>query len=100
MTNGKGETATRDVTVSRDKEAGTSTRSVDYTGFDGKSASVDSTRTRTADGMTIDRTVVTPNGRTIEHDVVKTCDKAAGNCTTTVTHQTTPPPAPAPAPAP
>ena len=71
-------------------------RSVDYTGFDGRSASVDTTRTRTADGMTLDRTVVTPNGRTIEHEVVKACDKAAGKCTTTVTHETTPPPAPAP----
>lgn len=93
VTNGKGETATRDVSVNRDRQAGTSTRSVDYTGFDGRSTSVDSTRTRTADGMTLERNVTTPNGRTIEHDVVKSCDKAAGKCTTTVTHEVTPPPA-------
>jgi len=90
-TNARGETATRNVDVSRDKDAGTSTRSVDYTGFDGKTASVDSTRTRTANGFTVDRDTVTPNGTTISHDVVKSCDKAAGGCTTTVTHETTPP---------
>ena len=88
-----GRTASRDVAVSRDKAAGTSTLRGGYTGFDGKTASVDATRTRTADGMTIDRTVQTPNGRTIEHDVVKSCDRAAGKCTTTVTHEVTPPPA-------
>ncbi len=93
VTNAQGQTATRDVVVSRDRDAGTATRSVDYTGFDGRSASVDSTRTRTADGMTLERNVTTPNGRTIEHDVVKSCDKAAGKCTTTVTHEVTPPPA-------
>jgi len=91
VTNAKGETATRNVDVSRDREARTSTRSADYTGFDGRSATVDSTRTRTENGMTIDRNVVTPNGATISHDVVKTCDKTAGGCTTTVTHATTPP---------
>jgi len=91
VTNARGETATRNVDVSRDKDAGTSTRSVDRTGFDGRSSSVDSTRTRTENGFTIERNVVTPNGTTISHDVVKTCDKAAGGCTTTVTHDTTPP---------
>jgi hypothetical protein len=91
VTNGLGQTATRNVEVSRDKEAGTSTRSVDRTGFDGRSASVDSTRTRTDDGFTIDRNIVTPNGTTISRDVVKTCDTAAGGCTTTVTRETTPP---------
>ena len=94
VTNAQGQTATRDVVVSRDAAAGTSTRSVDYTGFDGKTASVDATRTRTENGMTLDRQVRTPNGTTIDHDVVKTCDKAAGKCTTTVTHEVTPPPAP------
>ena len=94
VTNARGETATRNVDVSRDRDAGTSTRSVDRTGFDGRSASVDSTRTRTANGLTIERDVVTPNGTTVSHDVVKTCDRAAGGCTTTVTHDTTPPAAP------
>ncbi len=94
VTNARGETATRNVDVSRDRAAGTSTRSVDFTGFDGRSAAVDSTRTRTENGMTIERNVVTPNGATISHDVVKTCDKAVGGCTTTVTHQTTPSAAP------
>ncbi|MCU0760166.1 MAG: hypothetical protein MUF07_13345 [Steroidobacteraceae bacterium] len=93
VTNAEGQVATRDVAVSRDREAGTATRSVDYSGFDGRSASVDATRTRTADGMTIDRTVVTPGGRTLEQDVVKSCDRAAGKCTTTVTRENTPPPA-------
>ncbi len=91
VTNAKGETATRNVDVSRDRDAGTSTRSVDYTGFDGKTSSVDSTRTRTENGFSVERDVVTPNGRTISHDVVKSCDKTAGGCTTTVTHETTPP---------
>jgi hypothetical protein len=59
VTNAKGETATRNVDVSRDRDAGTSTRSVDRTGFDGRSASVDSTRTRTENGFTVDRNVVT-----------------------------------------
>ena len=91
VTNARGEIATRNVDVSRDQDAGTSTRSVDRTGFDGRSASVDSTRTRTGNGFTLERNVVTPNGTTVSHDVVKTCDKAAGGCTTTVNHDTTPP---------
>ncbi|MFO1426632.1 MAG: hypothetical protein U1F11_06585 [Steroidobacteraceae bacterium] len=90
VTNGKGETATRDVAVTHERGSGLTTRSVDYTTFDGRSGSVDTTRTRTDTGFRSETTGTRPDGSSFSRSVVKDCDRDARRCTTTVTHDGTP----------
>jgi hypothetical protein len=85
-TNAEGQTATRNVEVARDLEAGTSTRNVDYTTFDGRSGSVDSTATRTENGFRRETSGTLPNGESFSRSIVKECDKGAKSCATTVTN--------------
>jgi hypothetical protein len=84
VTNGQGQTATRSVEVARDRAAGTSTRNVDYTTFDGRSGSIDSTTTRTENGFTRATSGTLPNGESFSRTVVRQCDGAAKTCSTTV----------------
>lgn len=83
-TNRQGETATRDMTLVRDKEAGTVTRSANYTTFDGKEGSMTDVRTRTDDGYTRETTRNLPNGNVQTRSVDVSCDKDAKSCTKTV----------------
>jgi len=80
----QGQTATRHAVVSNDAATGTRTRDVDYTGFSGKTASVDTVTQRTAGGYTRDTTATGPNGKVATRSVVASCDKAAKSCTKTI----------------
>lgn len=84
VTNAKGETATREMTVVNDREAGTHSVSIDRTGFDGKTSSVDSVRQRTDDGFTKETTVTHKNGDVTTRSVDLSCDKDAKSCVKTV----------------
>jgi hypothetical protein len=84
ITNGQGETATRTMTLERDKEAGTATRSANYTTFDGREGSMTDVRTRTDDGYTRETTRNLPNGNVQTRSVDVSCDKDAKSCTKTV----------------
>jgi len=79
-TNKDGETATRDLTVSRDKEAGTVNRESNYTTFDGGEGSKSDVIQRTDDGYTRDTTRTLPNGESQTRAVDVSCDKDAGKC--------------------
>ncbi|HEY6124703.1 MAG TPA: hypothetical protein VIV63_08635, partial [Steroidobacteraceae bacterium] len=74
------ETATRDLTVSRDKEAGTVTRESNYTTFDGREGSKSDVVQRTDDGYTRDTVRTMPSGETQTRAVDVSCDKDAGKC--------------------
>ena len=80
VTNAQGETATRDLTVARDKEAGTVTREANYTTFDGREGSMSDVIQRTEDGYTRDTSRTLPNGTTHTRDVDVSCDKDAAKC--------------------
>jgi len=80
ITNPQGETATRDLTVSRDKEAGTVTREANYTTFDGREGSMSDVIQRTEDGFTRDTARTLPNGATHTRAVDVSCDKDAAKC--------------------
>ena len=80
VTNPQGETATRDLTVSRDKEAGSVTREANYTTFDGREGSMTDVIQRTEDGFTRDTTRTLPNGTTHTRAVDVSCDKDAAKC--------------------
>jgi len=73
-TNRKGQTATREAEVVRDKEAGTRTREVTTTGFNGKTRTVDDVTQKTDDGYTRNTTVTHANGATSTRDVTATYD--------------------------
>ena len=80
VTNGQGETATRDLTVARDKEAGTVTREANYTTFDRRQGSMSDVVQRTDDGYTRDTSRTLPNGTTQTRNVDVSCDKDAATC--------------------
>lgn len=82
LTNAAGQTATRNTSVSNDREAGIRTRESGFTTFDGRSGSSSTTTTRTDTGFTRETNATLPNGQTIERSVTKECD--AGKCNTTV----------------
>jgi hypothetical protein len=86
LTNAEGETATRNTSVSNDREAGVRTRESGFTTFDGRSGSSSTTTTRTDTGFARETSATLPNGQTIERSVTKDCDRDAGKCTTTVVH--------------
>lgn len=80
VTNGQGQTATRDISVARDPASGTLTRSMDSTGFGGQSRSADTVITRTGDGYTSNTQFTGPNGSS-SRDVVVARDREAGTST-------------------
>ncbi|MFT3906473.1 MAG: hypothetical protein QM718_09235 [Steroidobacteraceae bacterium] len=84
VTNAAGQTATRDATVTKDAATGTRTRDVQYTGYHGKSASVESVKQRTANGYTNTTTATGPNGGTATRNADVSCDKASQSCTKNV----------------
>jgi uncharacterized protein YdeI (BOF family) len=80
ITNPQGETATRDLTVSRDKEAGTVSRESNYTTFDGREGSKSDVIQRTEDGFSRDTTRTLPNGETHTRSVDVSCEQDVGKC--------------------
>ncbi|MEZ5459765.1 MAG: hypothetical protein R3E65_10815 [Steroidobacteraceae bacterium] len=84
LTRPDGATATRNTTVTVDKEAGTRTRASEMTTFDGRNANSTTVTTRTENGFTRETSGTRPNGETFERSVTRECDRAAGKCTTTV----------------
>ena len=88
VTRADGATATRNAVVTNDKEAGTRTRNVDYTGFDGKSRSVDSTRTKTDDGFTRSTTATNAQGETATRDLTMSHDQDTGTTTRSANYTT------------
>jgi hypothetical protein len=79
-TNAEGGTATRDLTVKRDKNSDTVTRESNYTTFDGNSGAKSDVIQRTEDGYSRDTTRTTPDGATHTRAVDVTCDKDVGKC--------------------
>jgi hypothetical protein len=77
-TRADGKAATRDAVVTRDRESGTRTREVDYTGPNGQTASADSVRSRTDDGFTRSTTVTNPQGETATRDLTVSRDQESG----------------------
>ncbi len=75
-TNGKGQTATRDATVVRDKDAGTVSRDVVRTGPNGKTRTVSDDVQRTNDGYARETVRTNANGGTTTRDVDATFDPA------------------------
>lgn len=73
-----GKEATRDVSVVNDKEAGKRSRSVDWTGPNGGTRSMDRETTRTENGRTTQATVTNANGQTATRETSVVNDKEAG----------------------
>lgn len=84
-TNGKGKQVSRDATVVNDREAGTRTRDVLWTGPNGQTATRQDVTTKTDDGYTRDSTFTNPQGRTITREAEVVRDEAAGTRTRDVT---------------
>ena len=80
VTNAQGETATRDVTVTRDQDAGTITRDANATTFDGRTTSTSDVKQRTEDGYSRDTTHTRADGSTHTRSVDVTCDQDTGKC--------------------
>ena len=91
-TDAQGRTSTRDATVVNDKDAGTRTKDVTFTGKDGETRTADTVTQRTDDGYTRDTTYTDKNGNTAtrEADVVR--DAETHTTTKTVTVDRTPAP--------
>lgn len=87
-TNAQGETATRNMTLTRDKEAGTRTRTVEGTNFSGGSYSGQSVTQKTDDGISRESTFTNAQGKTISKSMDVVVDKDAGTVTKniSVTH--------------
>ncbi|MDO8331838.1 MAG: hypothetical protein Q7T36_15335 [Fluviicoccus sp.] len=85
LTNDQGQTATKNVEVINDKEAGTHTRTMTGTTFNGKPVSGQSVTTKTDDGFTRQDNFTGPNGQTRTRAVDLSADKEAGTVTKTVT---------------
>lgn len=80
-----GRTATRDLVVSRDKEAGVRTKEVTGKRLDGSTYSGSSIRTKTDTGFTKAKTRTNAAGQTATKDVVATIDRDAGVMTKEIT---------------
>ena len=80
ITNPQGETATRNLTLARDKEAGTVTRESNYSTFDGREGSKSDVIQRTEDGFSRETARTLPNGETHTRSVDVSCEKDAGKC--------------------
>jgi hypothetical protein len=79
-TNAQGQTAARDLTVSRHPETGTVTRETNYSTFDGRQGSKSDVIQRTEDGFSRDTARTTPDGETHTRSVDVSCDKDARKC--------------------
>jgi hypothetical protein len=79
-TNAQGQSAARDLAVSRDKETGTVTREANYSTFDGREGSKSDVIQRTEGGFSRDTARTLPNGDTHTRSVDVSCDKDAGKC--------------------
>ena len=86
--NANGKTASRDVTVTRDREAGTAQRDATWTGPNGGTGSSHTDVQRTDTGMTRNTTVTNANGQTATRNVEVTRDKEAGTTTRNVDYTT------------
>jgi hypothetical protein len=86
ITNANGETATRSVEITNDREAGVRTREAELTTFDGRTGSLTSVTTRTDNGVRTETTGTLPNGELVNRVVERSCDKATKSCTKTVTN--------------
>lgn len=77
---------TSTTTVTRDPAAGTRSTDVQYTGPNGKTATVERSTQKTDDGFTHTATATGPNGNTATRSVDRSCDTSSGSktCTTTV----------------
>jgi hypothetical protein len=73
------ETATRDLTVSRDKESGTIARTTDYPTFNGAQGSKSDVIQRTDEGFARETTRNLPNGETHTRGVDASCN-GEGKC--------------------
>ncbi len=83
-TRSDGATATREMTVERDREAGTRSTGIERTGFDGRTSSSSSLTQRTDDGYQRDVTQVLPGGETRTRSIDVSCDAGSKSCTKTV----------------
>lgn len=81
-----GKTATRDATVVKDREAGTRTRDVTYTGPEGRTRTINDVTQRTENGHTRDTSVTDAEGRTATRAAVVTRDRENGTRTKDVTY--------------
>lgn len=86
LTNAKGETATRNVEVVNDKEAGTHTRTMTGTTFEGKPISGQSVTTKTDTGFTREGTFTGPNGQTRTREVEVSTESNTVTKTSTTTN--------------
>lgn len=78
VTNGQGDTASRERTVVNDREAGTHSVDVTRTGFDGKTRSTSLDVQRTEDGHTASRTLTNAEGQTATRNTTVSNDREAG----------------------
>lgn len=91
-TDAQGRTATRDASVVNDKETGTRTKDVTFTGKDGETRSVDSITQRTDSGYTRDTTYTDKNGNTATREADVIHDADTHSTVKTVTVERTPAP--------
>jgi len=88
MTNNEGQTATKNLTVVNDQEAGVHSRTMTGTTFDGKNFGRTSTTLKTDTGFKTESSFTTPSGKTGSREVVGVVDKEAGTITKTTTVNT------------
>ena len=84
-TNAEGQTATKEINVVNDKDAGTRSRTMTGTTFDGKSYGNTSITQKTDDGFSRKDSFTTPTGKTGSREVVGVVNKEDGTVTKTVT---------------
>ncbi|HET8707970.1 MAG TPA: hypothetical protein VFM46_16825 [Pseudomonadales bacterium] len=91
VTNGKGQTATRDTSGTYDAPTHTWTKTSNRTNFDGSTATKTSTTTRTDDGFTRDSSLTSRKGVTINRSVDASYDKEAHTMDKTISKTKTRP---------
>jgi hypothetical protein len=79
-TGANGQTATRNLDVSRNPETGTIHREANYSTSSGRTGSTSDVIQRTEDGYSRDTTHTTPDGRSHTRSVDVSCDKDANKC--------------------
>lgn len=84
VTRPDGATATRDMTVVRDKDAGMRSVDVTRTGFDGRTSLYSSDTQRTEDGYEREVSQTLANGQVRTRSIDVSCDAASRTCTKTV----------------
>lgn len=84
-TNANGRQVSRDATVVNDRDAGTRTRDVLWTGPNGQTATRQDVTTKTENGYTRDSTFTNPQGKTTTREAEVVRDREAGTRTRDVT---------------